>query len=81
MAEPISKFWMVWNPSGRIPTCKHSSKGLARKEAERLSRTSPGMVFFVLSAVDAVVSQVTPPETVKLTKPDPAEVYDNEIPF
>ncbi|ESZ60502.1 hypothetical protein NL532_24150 [Mesorhizobium sp. C120A] len=81
MAEPIAKFWMVWNQNGRGPIYKHPSKALARKEAERLSRMSPGSVFFVLATVDAVIAEITPPETVKLVKPDPAEVSDNEIPF
>jgi hypothetical protein len=75
--EPITKFWMVWNVNGGTPRFKHFSKALARAEAERLSRQSPGDLFIVLAAVDAVISEVTPPETVKLTKPTP----DDMIPF
>ncbi len=82
--EPITKFWMVWNPARYAPTYRHHSKPAARKEAERLSRDNPGQLFIVLAAVDAVISPVKPPETVKLVKPenpDAGKVEDDGIPF
>ena len=44
-------FWMVWNPNGRAPTCKHHNEALARAEAQRLARLEPNATFFVLRAV------------------------------
>jgi hypothetical protein len=75
--DPITKFWLVWNVNAGAPHHKHFSKALARAEAERLSRLAPGNLFVVLAAVDVVISQINPPETVKLTKP----TLDDEIPF
>jgi hypothetical protein len=79
--EPISKFWMVWCTSRGGPMHKHWSKGSARTEAERLSRQNPGQAFVVLAAVDAVVSPIMDPQSVKLTKSSAPREADDEIPF
>ncbi|TPN90158.1 hypothetical protein [Mesorhizobium sp. B1-1-5] len=80
--EPITKFWLVWCTSRGSPLHKHWSKGAARTEAERLSRQNPGQAFIVLAAVDAVVSPIMGPQSVKLIKPDPsAHTPDDDIPF
>lgn len=44
-------FWMVYGEGQRAPTFKHDSPQEARREAERLARTNPGIKFFVLAAV------------------------------
>ena len=75
--EPITKFWMVWNVDGNAPRYKHFSKALARDEAKRLAKLNPGNVFVVLAAVDAVVSPILEPQSVKLTK----RIPDDDIPF
>jgi len=46
-----SKFWMVWNPNGRAPTHKHTSRRSAVAESERLARLVPGDEFHVLESV------------------------------
>jgi len=70
------EFWMVWNPRGHAPTCRHSTEELAEREAERLARKSPGQSFVVLKALYAVKTSVPLPpiERVGLDKLD-------EIPF
>lgn len=76
----LPKFWMVWCPHRSGPTYQHPSKAAARKEAERLARSSPGLVFIVLAAVDARVCSVSEPHVVKLTAPVAADP-DDGIPF
>ena len=44
-------FWLVWNPSGRIPRFEHYSYESARQEAERLARQNPGDLFYILCPV------------------------------
>ena len=48
----IREFYLVWNESHGAPTVKHPSEGIARGEAERLSRNHPGENFHVLKLVD-----------------------------
>lgn len=79
MTDTVSKFWMVWGAQRGVPTHRHHSKASARKEAERLSKMAPGELFVVLAAVDAVTAPIMPPQSVKLTKPEPVE--DDGIPF
>lgn len=79
MTDTVAKFWMVYGLKRGTPSYKHYSKADARQEAERLSRSAPGEMFVVLAAVDAVVSPILDPQTVKLTKPKREE--DDGIPF
>lgn len=65
-------FFMAWNPSRSAPNYKHSSYQEAKREAERLSRNTPGEKFFVLQAVS--LTRKVDIETKMLTQPD-------EIPF
>ena len=48
--EQEQEFWLVWNPGGQNPTCRHGSKESAEDEAERLARTNPTYRFYVLKA-------------------------------
>jgi hypothetical protein len=48
--EANGRFWLVWNPEGRSPTCKHPSRESAQTEAGRLAKTFPGQRFWVLEA-------------------------------
>jgi hypothetical protein len=70
-------FWMVWNPQRQPPRYRHASHDLARAEAERLARLSPGEVFVVLQAKYAL--------RVKRPDPPPVELVPliavDEIPF
>ena len=50
------EFWMVWRNDGHAPTKEHGSEREARKEAERLATSNPGVRFYVLKAVGAVES-------------------------
>lgn len=52
-------FWLVWKDGGNSPTYRHQSKRDAVHEAERLSRSNPDEVFYVLKTVDAVSSTAT----------------------
>lgn len=54
-------FYMVWNPQGRNPTCRHGTASDATKEAERLAANNPGQKFFVLHAISVseIVKVVT----------------------
>lgn len=79
--EPITKFWMVFNPNGRAPTAKHLTKDAAKVEAKRLSESSPGNMFVVLAAVDAFKCPLGPVESIKLRKATETEILDSEIPF
>lgn len=80
--EPIEKFWMVWCTTRGGPVYRHASKEAARKEACRLASSSPGSLFVILSAVDAVICPVLDPQPVKLVKPKAAAgSIDDDIPF
>lgn len=59
-------FYLVWNPTGTNPRCRHSSASSALAEAKRLAAIAPGQDFYVLHAVS--VSRVKDPvETVTLS--------------
>lgn len=64
-------FWLVWNPAGRAPTYKHTSRGSAKAEAERLANLCPGETFVVLQSVCEV------------ERPQPLvwREYSDDIPF
>lgn len=79
MTEHTAKFWMVYGLKRGMPSYKHQSKADARQEAERLSRQAPGELFVVLAAVDAVVSPILDPQTVKLSKPQ--RDASDDLPF
>ena len=51
----VQKFWLVWNPAGRVPTVQHSSREAAEAEATRLAEKELG-AFYVLEAVQVVYS-------------------------
>lgn len=61
-------FWMVWNPNGRAPVCRHRTEEDANTEATRLARQVEGQVFIVLKAEHAyrVVRAQPPVERVSL---------------
>lgn len=69
----MSDFYVVWNPMAGPPTCRHSDREGAQREAERLAIRFPENEFFVLHAVS--VSRV---ETRHLDSTDPG---DDGIPF
>jgi len=48
-------FWLVWNPQGYNPQCKHNTEEGATREAERLARANPGQTFIVMESVGALV--------------------------
>lgn len=78
-AAGISKFWMVWSPTGRAPTYRHPTKKSAQDEATRLANQCPGNPFIVLAAVDAYRSEIVPAAPVKITRAKPDS--DDGIPF
>ena len=48
------KFWIVWSPTGATPPkYRHSTRGAAVSEAERLAREKPGQEFIVMGAESA----------------------------
>lgn len=49
----MKKFWMVWNSqrSHNMPSVQHHTLAAARAEADRLSKTTPGITFIVLEAI------------------------------
>lgn len=51
------KFWMVYGLHQRGPVFRHKSQGSALDEAKRLSRSHPGIEFFVLEATHHVVKR------------------------
>lgn len=59
--KPENEFWMVWNPAGRSPTFRHTTKAFALAEAERLAKDHPGQNFYVLQAVSRSCS---PPQVI-----------------
>ena len=46
-----SSFWVVWNPRGGPPRCKHASVDSAYAEAVRLSEKYPGRHYYLLKCV------------------------------
>ena len=72
------RFWMVWNPRGSAPVCRHSVIESATAEAERLARLNHGVPFFVLEAIE--MRMVDDMRRVKLSGDGMSE-DDCEIPF
>lgn len=66
-------FWMVWREGSPTTNHRHQSKSLALREAERLSRSNPGQVFYVLKTTAAVISEPQPVRRLELVA--------DEIPF
>lgn len=72
----IVRFWFVWNPSAGIPRARHSSKGSAQAEAERLARLHPGQQFIVLKSVGGAVIPSGDVEPITFVK-----ASSDDIPF
>lgn len=53
MKTQIVPFWLVWRDNGPQPTMKHKTLESAKQEAERLARTVPGAVFYVVQPVSS----------------------------
>ncbi|MEM1289765.1 MAG: hypothetical protein AAGH60_15560 [Pseudomonadota bacterium] len=68
------KFWMVYNPLGRMPRYEHSSRGDADAEAQRLARENPGQKFFVLKAMGGYHAPLQKAESIKLLPALPKEI-------
>lgn len=47
-------FWMIYGIGCGAPTHRHANEGDAKREAERLARSSPGTTFVILEAIAAV---------------------------
>ena len=47
----MNLFWLVWNPTGGVPTHRHPTFESAKAEAERLARLNPNTEFFVRTSV------------------------------
>ncbi|MEN6423336.1 MAG: hypothetical protein ABFD76_15460 [Smithella sp.] len=47
----MNEFWMVWRLGGQGPTHQHEYLSDAKKEAERLAASNPGIKFVVLRSV------------------------------
>lgn len=75
----IARFWMVWNPNGRAPTCRHKSREQADAEAARLATRNPGAVFFVMKMVGGKTATINQPADIKATAAENGG--DDEIPF
>lgn len=76
--KTLQRFWLVWNPQGRSPTCDHGSKRLATDEAKRLAKANPGQRFFVMRAVEGFEADTPRVRDIKLrTSVD----IDDGIPF
>lgn len=54
-----SKFWLVWREAGSTPTRKHTTRGSAYNEAERLSKENPGVRYHVVQNEAAYEATVT----------------------
>ena len=83
-----SKFWMVWNPAGRVPTPRHKTREKARAEALRLNANSPDDAFFILEAVERIAPRIAPVQITdletgaELPVPDDApKIERSGIPF
>ena len=71
MSDDLTRvqFWLVWHEDGGVPTYRHHCKKTALDEAERLAKSAPGEVFFVLKATAGVRARDPFIERVRL-KPD-----------
>ena len=70
-AQPVNKFWLVWNPQGHSPHYRHLTEESARTEAARLARCSPTDHFYVLEAKSRF--EAAPPiTTIELLDSEPA---------
>ena len=47
----LPQFYVVWNPTARVPMVQHPTVDLAVAEAERLAVSNPSYVFYVLKAI------------------------------
>ncbi len=72
-------FWMVWDPQGRSPSHRHSSRDAAEAEAKRLAAMVPEHSFVVLEALHAY--RVKRPEPPPVEQIDLAKINWDEIPF
>lgn len=64
MAEPVvnvtpeveqqAPFFMVWRPNGMPPGYRHTTRGNAEHEAERIARLNPDDDVFVMAPVSRV---------------------------
>lgn len=52
--------YLVWNPGGTNPTCRHNTIESARNEARRLCQLHHGQEFFVLRAIESVQYRTDP---------------------
>lgn len=78
------KFWMIWSPTGRQPTFRHSSRKAANAEAERLAIANPGSAFFVLKAVGGAYTRVPdplPPSQIVFVERGTESPAEDDIPF
>lgn len=71
----MKQFFLVWNPAGSNPQCRHSTPEEATREARRLASVSRGQTFFVLAAVSA--STHDPVKTERLE----VDASGDELPF
>lgn len=46
-----SDFWMVYGMGSGAPTVRHADYPTAKREAERLARSNPGIDFYVMRPV------------------------------
>lgn len=60
MSQAEQPIYLVWNPNGTNPKCRHDSVESARAEAKRLSEANPNQEFFVLRAVESVEYRTNP---------------------
>lgn len=73
----IERFWLVWNPNGRNPTYRHTTRESAQIEAERLAALNPRQSFFVLKAAGGALANQPVAVPFKMV----AAVPDHEVPF
>lgn len=72
--------FMVWQPSGGLPTMSHDTYDQAKAEAKRLARARPGLPFYVMAPV--VVCEIEDPLKVEAVNLAQAKFdLDDEIPF
>lgn len=52
----MKPYWLIWNGTAKTiyVGCKHNTRPLAEKEAERLALKQPGDLFVVLEAISCV---------------------------
>lgn len=71
MTIEVHKFWLVWNPNGRNPGYRHSSRESAQTEAERLAALNPGASFFVVKGVGGAFADRPVAQTIRLIASPP----------